>query len=222
MWINVCKCPPKKQDVAASGNLIKAWWNVEQSCNLINGLNSWRRNMWAEGGWSVGSAEKWSQGTNICHYVSSPVKGKSCFLTIWHKYAVHTISLWMPQSSSNSLLLFWFRAHKQPLDYNLAFYVDFPTGENALTSQHEHLVALARSVLFVYEHIGVLVYTSVSSYSLGATEVLILPALAEAASEVPFPFVCTPIQHGLRTKSHRLASAPSDSSPSCIRLIPSS
>lgn len=153
MWINVCKCHPKKQDAAAPGNLIKAWWNVEQSCNLINGLNSWKRNMWAEEG-SVGSAEKWSQGTNICHDVSSPVKGKSCFLTIWHKYAVHSISLWMPQSSSNSLPLFWFHAHKQPLDYNLAFHVDFPTGENTLTSQHEHLVSLARSVLFVYEHIA--------------------------------------------------------------------
>lgn len=151
MWLNVCKCHPKKQDVAVPGNLIKAWRNVEESCNLINGINSWRKNMWAEGGWSVGSAEKWSQGTNICHYVSSPVKGKSCFLTIdtnmqftLYPYGCHRAPL------------FWFHAHKQPLDYNLAFHVDFPTGENALTSQHEHLVHLARSILFVYECIGVL------------------------------------------------------------------
>lgn len=191
MWIHVCKCHPKKQDVAAPGNLIKAWRNVEESCNIINGLNSWRKNMWAEGGWSVGSAEKQSQGTNICHYGSSPVKGKSCFLTVRHKYAIHPLSLWMPQSSSNSPALFWFHAHKQPLDYNLASHVEFPTGENALTSQHGHLVHLARTVLFVYECIGVLVYTSVSLYTPGAREVLILPALTEAASEVLFPFVCT-------------------------------
>lgn len=218
MWINACKCCPKEQDVEASGNLIKAWRNVEESRNLINGLNSWRKTMWAEAGWSVGSAEKWSQGTNICHYVSSPVKGKSCFLTIRYKYAVHPISLWMPQSSSNSLPLFWFHAHKQFLDYNLAFHVDFPMGENALTSQHEHLVHLARSVLFVYECIGVLVYTSVSSYTPGAAEVLILPALTETASEVLFPFVCTLTQHGLRTKDHKSATAPPVSSPFCFRL----
>lgn len=115
-----------------------------------------------------------------------PCRGKE-FFDHWHKYAVHPISLWMPQSSSSSLPLFWFHAHKQPLDYNLAFYVDFPTGENTLTSQHEHLVHLARGVLFVYECICVLVYTSVSSCTPGAAEVLILPALTEPArSSVPF------------------------------------
>lgn len=191
MWINVCKYHPKKQDATVPGNLIKAWRNVKESCNLINGLNSWRKNMRAEGGWSIGSAEKWSQGTNICHDVSSPVKGKSCFLTVRHKYAVHPISLWMPQSSSNSLPLFWFHAHKQPPDYNLASHVDFPTGENALTSQHEHLVHLARSVLFVYECTGVLVSISVSLHTPGAAEVLLLPALARTASKVLLPFVCT-------------------------------
>lgn len=181
MWLNVCKCHPKKQDAAVPGNVIRAWRNVEESCNRIDGLNSWRKNMWAEGGgWSAGSAGKGSQGTNICHYVSRLVEGES-FFDHRHKYAVHPISLWMPQSSSNSLPLFSFHAHKQPLDYNLAFHVDFPTGENALTSQHEHLVHLARSVLFVYECIGVLVYTSVSSYAPGTAEVLTLPALPEPA-----------------------------------------
>lgn len=104
----------------------------------------------------------------------------------------------------------------------MAFHVDFPTGENALISPHEHLVHLARTVLFVYECIGVLVYTSVSSYTPGATEVLILPALAEAASEVLFPFVCTFAQHRLRTKYLKSAAAPPDLSPSCFRLMSSS
>lgn len=108
-----------------------------------------------------------------------PCQGKELFFDHWHKYAVHPISLWMPQSSSNSLPLFWFHAHKQPLDYNLAFHVDFPTGENALTSQHEHLVHLARSVLFVYECICVLVYTSVSSAPQGLPRCWFPPAWAE-------------------------------------------
>lgn len=197
MWLSACKCHPKKQDVAVPGNVIRAWRNVEESCNQINGLNSWRKNMWAEGeGWSAGSAGKGSQGTNICHYVSRPVEGESCFFDHRHKYAVHPISLWMPQSSSNSLPLFSFHARKQPLDYNLAFHVDFPTGENALTSQHEHLVHLARSVLFVYECIGVLVYTSVSSYAPGAAEVLALPALPEPTPRFRSPLFAPSLSLG--------------------------
>lgn len=41
--------------------------------------------------------------------------------------------------------------------------------------KHEHLVHLARSVIFVYECISVLVYTSVSSYTPVTAEMLILP-----------------------------------------------
>ena len=104
----------------------------------------------------------------------------------------------------------------------MAFYVDFPTGENALTSHREHLVHLARTVLFVYDCVGVLVYTSVSSYTPGAAGVLILPALAEAASEVLFPFLCTFTQHRLRTKYCTSATAPPDLSLSCFRLMCSS
>lgn len=104
----------------------------------------------------------------------------------------------------------------------MAFHVDFPTGENALTSRHEHLVHLARTVLFVYDCIGVLVYTSVRSYTPGAPGVLILPALAEAASEVLFPFLCTFTQHRLRTKYFKSATAPPDLSLSCFGLMCSS
>lgn len=91
-----------------------------------------------------------------------------------------------------------------------------------MTTQHEHLVSLARSILFVYECIGVLVYRSVNSQPPGAAEVLILPALAETASKVLFPFVCTLTQHELRTKYHKSAIAPPGLSPSCFRLTPSS
>lgn len=104
----------------------------------------------------------------------------------------------------------------------MAFRVDFPTGENALTSHREHLVHLARTVVFVYDCIGVLVYASVSSYTPGAAGVLILPALAEAASEVLFPFLCTFTQHRLRTKYFKSATAPPDLSLSCFGLMCSS
>lgn len=114
------------------------------------------------------------------------------FLTVRHKHAVHPISPWMPQNSSRSLPLFRFHAHKQPPDYNLASHVDFPTGENALTSQHEHLVHLAGRVLFVYGCISVLVYISVSLSTPGAAEVLILPAPAQAVSRALFPLVFLP------------------------------
>lgn len=198
---NVCKCHPKKQDAAEPGTLIKAWRNVKESCNLINGLNSWSKSMGRGGGRSVGSAEEWSQGANICRCVSSPVKGKGCVLIVRHEHAVHPISPWMPQNSSNSLPLFWFHAHKQPPDYNLASHVDFPTGENALTSQHEHLVHLAGRVLFVYECISVLVYISVSLYTPGATEVLILPALAKAVNGALFPPFPHSVGRGQRVSS---------------------
>lgn len=124
------------------------------------------------------------------------------FLTVRHKHAVHPISPRMPQDSSSSLPLFWFHAHKQPPDYNLASHVDFPIGENALTSQHEHLVGLAGRVLFVYECISVLVYISVSLYTPGTAEVLILPALAQAISRALFP------QCRQRTKDRERASSP--------------
>lgn len=121
----------------------------------------------------------------------------SCFLTIRYRHAVHPLSLWMPQSSSHPLPLFWFHAHRQPLDYNLALHVDFPTGENALTSQCEHLVRLARSILFVSEHVGVLVSPSVSSCTAGAAE-------GSLSQRGLFPFVCTLTQHGLSTREDSL------------------
>lgn len=126
MWLNVCKCHPKQQDVAVPGNLIKAWRNVEESCNPINGPNSWRKNMWAEGGGGVVCRECWKVEPRNKHLslCLQPCQGKE-FFDHWHEYAVHPISLWVPQSSSSSLPLFWFHAHKQPLDYNLAFHVGF-------------------------------------------------------------------------------------------------
>lgn len=185
--INVCKCHPEKQDAAEPGNRTKAWRNVKESCNLINGLNSWSKNLGVGGGWSVGRTEEWSQGANICHDVSSPVKGKGCFF--FDRQTQARSPPYIPTDATELiqlLPLFWFQAHKQPPDYNLASHVDFPTGENALTSQHEHLVHLAGSVLFVYECISVLVYISVSCCTPGATEVLILPALAKAINRAPF------------------------------------
>lgn len=126
MWLNVCKCHPKQQDVAVPGNLIKAWRNVEESCNPINGPNSWRKNMWAEGGRGVVCRECWKVEPRNKHLslCLQPCQGKE-FFDHWHEYAVHPISLWVPQSSSSSLPLFWFHAHKQPLDYNMASHVGF-------------------------------------------------------------------------------------------------
>lgn len=98
--------------------------------------------------------------------------------------------LYIPMDATGSSipsLCSWFHALKQPLDYNLAFHVDFPTGENALTSQHEHLVSLAGASSLYMENAlhwcsGL---ASVSSYTLRLQSSHSLKLLGLPASPVP-------------------------------------